>query len=137
MFWSKNKKIGIPLHIPVLLYKWGIRGYSLHGHVFLILYMICCRRSVQAFVLGGNCMPNFKIWGQGFEEDFKNDLPHDSHLGHVTMTFYIKVFPLMESLEICLRLGLWFQRRGSELPQDMGQTILWVSFFHEHRSVLC
>ena len=24
MFWSKNKKIGVPLHIPVLLYKCGV-----------------------------------------------------------------------------------------------------------------
>ena len=24
MFWSKNKKIGIPLHTPVLLYKSGV-----------------------------------------------------------------------------------------------------------------
>ena len=35
MFWSKNKKIGIPLHTPVLLHKSGVRGYSLHGHVFM------------------------------------------------------------------------------------------------------
>ena len=26
MFWSKNKKIGIPLHTPVLLYKSGVQG---------------------------------------------------------------------------------------------------------------
>ena len=26
MFWSKNKKIGIPLHTPVLLYKRGVQG---------------------------------------------------------------------------------------------------------------
>ena len=26
MFWSKNEKIGIPLHTPVLLYKYGIQG---------------------------------------------------------------------------------------------------------------
>ena len=36
MFWSKNKKIGIPLLTPVLLYESGVRGYSLHGHVFLM-----------------------------------------------------------------------------------------------------
>ena len=37
MFWGKNKKIGIPLHTPVLLYKYGdIRGYTLHGHVFMM-----------------------------------------------------------------------------------------------------
>ena len=26
MFWSKNKKKGIPLHTPVLLYKRGVQG---------------------------------------------------------------------------------------------------------------
>ena len=26
MFWSKNKKKGIPLHTPVLLYKSGVQG---------------------------------------------------------------------------------------------------------------
>ena len=26
MFWSKNKKTGIPLHTPVLPYKSGVRG---------------------------------------------------------------------------------------------------------------
>ena len=26
MFWSKNKKIGIPMHTPVLLYKGGVQG---------------------------------------------------------------------------------------------------------------
>ena len=26
MFWSKNKKIGIPLQTPVLLYKSGVKG---------------------------------------------------------------------------------------------------------------
>ena len=26
MFWSKNKKIGIPLHTPVFLYKSGVQG---------------------------------------------------------------------------------------------------------------
>ena len=26
MFWSKHKKIGIPLHTPVLLYKSGVQG---------------------------------------------------------------------------------------------------------------
>ena len=37
MFWSKNKKkIGIPLHTPVLLYISGI----FHGHVFLMCIRI-------------------------------------------------------------------------------------------------
>ena len=38
MFWSKNKKNSyIPLHTPVLLYKRGLRGYTLHRYVFVIL----------------------------------------------------------------------------------------------------
>ena len=38
MFWSKNKKIGIPLHTQVLLYKSGVQGgiHHLHGHVFMM-----------------------------------------------------------------------------------------------------
>ena len=36
-FGAKIRKIGIPLQTPVLLYKkWGLRGYSLHGHVFMM-----------------------------------------------------------------------------------------------------
>ena len=35
MFWSKIKKIDIPLHIPILLLKVGFEGvYNFHGHVF-------------------------------------------------------------------------------------------------------
>ena len=38
MFWSKNKKIGIPhAYISFAIQKWGSGGYTLHGHVFLIL----------------------------------------------------------------------------------------------------
>ena len=36
MFWSKIRIIGIPLHTQVLLYKSGFKGYTLHGHVFLM-----------------------------------------------------------------------------------------------------
>ena len=55
MFWSKkkttNKKkkkkeeeeeeknIGLPLHTPVLLYKMGLRGYSVHGGFGLVLLL--------------------------------------------------------------------------------------------------
>ena len=37
MFWIKNKK-NILTQTQILLYikKWGLRGYSLHGHVFLM-----------------------------------------------------------------------------------------------------
>ena len=34
MFWSKNKKIGIPLHTPVLLYKSGVQGGILFMDMF-------------------------------------------------------------------------------------------------------
>ena len=33
-FGSKIRKISIPLYIPVLLLKWGIRWFTFHGHVF-------------------------------------------------------------------------------------------------------
>ena len=38
IFGAKIRKIGIPLHTPVLLYKSGVQvgGYTLHGHVFLM-----------------------------------------------------------------------------------------------------
>ena len=37
MFWSKNKKNRyIPANPSFFLYKWGSRGYTLHGHVFLM-----------------------------------------------------------------------------------------------------
>ena len=36
-FGAKIRKIGIPLHTPVLLYKSGVQGgYTLHGHVFMM-----------------------------------------------------------------------------------------------------
>ena len=36
-FGAKVRKIGIPLHTSVMLYKsWGLGGYLLHRHVFLI-----------------------------------------------------------------------------------------------------
>ena len=35
MFWSKNKKNRYtPANPSFTMYKWGLRGYSLHGHVF-------------------------------------------------------------------------------------------------------
>ena len=40
-FGAKIRKIGIPLQTPVVLYKSGVLGggYSLHGHVFLLLML--------------------------------------------------------------------------------------------------
>ena len=37
---AKTRKIGIPLHTPVSLYKSGVQGggYSLHGDVLLMMY---------------------------------------------------------------------------------------------------
>ena len=37
MFWNKNKKNRYtPTYPSFTLLKWGIRGYSLHRHVFLM-----------------------------------------------------------------------------------------------------
>ena len=37
MFWSKNKKNRYtPANTSFAIQKWDIRGYSLHGHVFLM-----------------------------------------------------------------------------------------------------
>ena len=38
MFWSKIRKIGIPMQTPVFFYILvGSRGYTFHGHIFLII----------------------------------------------------------------------------------------------------
>ena len=38
MFWSKNKKNRYtPAYPSLTIYKWGIRGYLFHGHVFLMV----------------------------------------------------------------------------------------------------
>ena len=37
MFWSKNKKIGIPLQPQFFYIKVGFTGYTFHGHVFLMI----------------------------------------------------------------------------------------------------
>ena len=37
MFWSKNKKNRhTPAYPSFAVSKWGIRGYTIHGHVFLM-----------------------------------------------------------------------------------------------------
>ena len=36
-FGAKTRKIGVPLHTPVLLCKMGYKGYTLHGDVILML----------------------------------------------------------------------------------------------------
>ena len=35
-FGAKIRKLGKLLHSPVLLYKWGLRGYTFHGYVFMM-----------------------------------------------------------------------------------------------------
>ena len=38
MFWSKNKKNRYtPAYPSLAIYTWGSRGYTLHGHVFLMI----------------------------------------------------------------------------------------------------
>ena len=38
MFQSKNKKImDTPVNPSFTIYKWGVRGSSLHGHVFMMI----------------------------------------------------------------------------------------------------
>ena len=45
MFWSKNKKNRYtPANPSFTIQKWGLRGYSLHGHVFL---MIASRKQIR------------------------------------------------------------------------------------------
>ena len=37
LFWSKNKKnMYTPAYPNFSILKWGLRGYTLHGHVFLM-----------------------------------------------------------------------------------------------------
>ena len=37
MFWSKNKKNRYtPVYPSFAIYKWGLRGYTFHGDVFLM-----------------------------------------------------------------------------------------------------
>ena len=50
MFKSKNKKIMYtPVNPSFTIYKWGVRGSSLHGHVFVIRFTGCyiCARNRQ------------------------------------------------------------------------------------------
>ena len=41
MFWLKNKKIRYtPANPSFTIEKWGLRGYSLHGHAFLMYILL-------------------------------------------------------------------------------------------------
>ena len=42
MFWSISKKNRYTLAYPSFtILKWGLRGYSLHGHIFLMFGSVC------------------------------------------------------------------------------------------------
>ena len=59
MFWIRNKKTGIPLQTKVVFFsikKWGIRGYSLHGHGILMKCLHC--QSDSLFILHHSLLPN-------------------------------------------------------------------------------
>ena len=62
MFWSKNKKNRYtPAYPSFAILKWGLRGYSLHGHVFLMLFYwlltVHIATNRQVFVhLHGSCV---------------------------------------------------------------------------------
>ena len=48
MFWIKNKKIrNTPANPSFAIQKWGLRGYSLHGQVFLMLPNSSCKRVIR------------------------------------------------------------------------------------------
>ena len=43
MFWIKNKKIRYtPAYPSFAIKKWGLRGYTFHGHVFLMIKLYRC-----------------------------------------------------------------------------------------------
>ena len=55
MFWSKIKKNRYTPAYPIFfLQKWGIRGYTLHGHVFLMytvaFYCTPCLHAASCYV---------------------------------------------------------------------------------------
>ena len=50
MFWSKNKKNRYtPAYPNFAVQKWGLRGYTFHGHVFLMKECIQNVNSTLAF----------------------------------------------------------------------------------------
>ena len=57
MFWSKNKKNRYtPAYHNFAISKWGLRGYTFHGHVFL-MPLFCCRKYfVNSSSLGLKCV---------------------------------------------------------------------------------
>ena len=52
LFWIKNKKNRYtPVNPSFTIQKWGLRGYSLHGHVFLMLQAFLERSMSSDFYL--------------------------------------------------------------------------------------
>ena len=50
MFWSKNKKNRYtPAYPSFSISKWGSRGYTLHGHVFLMLPLKKLGKDLMSF----------------------------------------------------------------------------------------
>ena len=55
---SGELKMGIPLNTPVFIYKkWGLRGYLLHRHVFLMIFLASVAR-----LEGGTEIRNCTLW---------------------------------------------------------------------------
>ena len=51
-FKAKIRKIGIPLHIPVLLYKSGVQGCILHTNVSVHVQAGLCRTWSETQIVG-------------------------------------------------------------------------------------
>ena len=56
MFWSKNKKMGIPLHTPILLYKSGVQG-GIHFMDMLAVNWVVKQQNKQTI----KCRNDYKI----------------------------------------------------------------------------
>ena len=75
-FGAKIRKIGIPLHTPVLLYKKGVQGgYTLHGYAFVVYFAVkltniffCQRRELS---VTGMCKRSHNNLGSN-KNAFKN-----------------------------------------------------------------
>ena len=53
MFWSKNKKNRYTTAYPIFaILKWGMRGYTFQGHVFLMLSMSLLASNIIIINLG-------------------------------------------------------------------------------------
>ena len=61
-FGAKIRKIGITLHTPIFLYKWGLRGYILRGNISLMY--IARRQAILPIIVQKdiNCVTVRKNW---------------------------------------------------------------------------